>query len=186
MAQTLVIDNGASTLKAGYTSDSAPLVAPNAIIKAKNERKRVFIGPEIDECRDRTSLFYLSPFQKGYLGAVCAGFPNLETRDFRNDFCSLVVDSGYSFTHVVPVLNGSILQSGVKRINVGGKQLTNQLKEWISYRQMNMLEETYLINECKEKCCFVASDFEAEMKKMSSSATKRQVVREPPRPTGAR
>ncbi|KAK0411271.1 hypothetical protein QR680_005573 [Steinernema hermaphroditum] len=239
MSQILIIDNGACSLKAGYSTDQAPLVVPNAVIKAKNERKRVFIGPEIDECKDRTSLFYLTPFQRGYLvnwdtehqiwdrifaadklnvafgdcklvltdpnycvpairdisdeiifedycfqavlktsSALCAGYPNLQTNKFTNDFCNLVVDTGYSFTHVVPVANGSVIQSGVKRINVGGKQLTNQLKEWVSYRQMNMLEETYLINECKEKCCFVASDFDAEMRKMSSNATKKAIVRE--------
>ena len=32
-------------------------------------------------------------------------------------------------------------------LNVGGKLLTNYLKELISYRQWNMMEEYFLINE---------------------------------------
>ena len=48
--------------------------------------------------------------------------------------CGLVVDVGYSFTHVVPFYDNHLINYGVKRINVGGKLLTNYLKEVISYR----------------------------------------------------
>lgn len=47
----------------------------------------------------------------------------------------LVVDAGFSFTHAVPVLDGRVLAEGVRRVNVGGKALTNYLKELVSYRQ---------------------------------------------------
>lgn len=50
------------------------------------------------------------------------------------------------------------------RIDVGGKLLTNLLKEWSSYRHLNVMEETYVMNECKEDICYVASDFREEMK----------------------
>ena len=36
---------------------------------------------------------------------------------------------------------------GIRRVNVGGKLLTNYLKEVISYRAWNMMDETYLVNE---------------------------------------
>lgn len=49
------------------------------------------------------------------------------------------------------------------RIDVGGKVLTNLLKEWISYRQLNVMEETYVMNECKEDICYVADDFVKHM-----------------------
>ena len=48
--------------------------------------------------------------------------------------CSLVVDAGFSFTHIVPVFDGHAIPSGIKRINIGGKLLTNYLKELVSYR----------------------------------------------------
>jgi actin-related protein 6 len=48
--------------------------------------------------------------------------------------CCLLVDSGYSFTHVVPYIRGKKLKQGIIRIDVGGKMLTNHLKEIISYR----------------------------------------------------
>ena len=33
-------------------------------MKAKNVRTRIFIGDQIDECKDLSSLYYLLPFQK--------------------------------------------------------------------------------------------------------------------------
>ncbi|KAK6357840.1 Actin- protein 6 [Orbilia blumenaviensis] len=72
--------------------------------------------------------------------------------------CVLVVDCGYSFTHVIPVINGKPYQAGVRRIDVGGKVLTNYLKEMFSIRQLNMMDETYIVNEIKESCCYVSTD----------------------------
>lgn len=46
----------------------------------------------------------------------------------------LVVDCGFSFTHVAPVFDGQVLLEGVRRINLGGKALTNYLKELVSFR----------------------------------------------------
>ena len=48
--------------------------------------------------------------------------------------CGLVLDAGFSFTHAAPVFDGQVLPSGVRRINLGGKALTNYMKELVSYR----------------------------------------------------
>ena len=49
------------------------------------------------------------------------------------------------------------------RIDVGGKLLTNHLKELVSFRQWNMMEETHIMNDVKEKCCFVSTQFAADL-----------------------
>jgi hypothetical protein len=49
------------------------------------------------------------------------------------------------------------------RIDVGGKLLTNHLKELVSFRQWNMMEETYIVNDVKEKCCYVSTQFSADI-----------------------
>lgn len=42
------------------------------------------------------------------------------------------------------------------RLSVGGKLLTNLLKETLSFRQWDMMDETWLVGAVKERCCFVA------------------------------
>lgn len=56
------------------------------------------------------------------------------------------------------------MKNAVKRINVGGKVMTNHLKEIISYRQLMVMDETYVINQLKEDVCYVAQDFNKDMK----------------------
>lgn len=41
-------------------------IVPNCVTKAKNVRTRIFIGDQIDDCKDLSGLYYLLPFQKVY------------------------------------------------------------------------------------------------------------------------
>ena len=82
----------------------------------------------------------------------------------RNSICQLVVDSGYSFTTIVPFFNGLPLRHASTRIDVGGKLLTNLLAENLSYKEINLKGETHLVNHIKEATCYVSRDFSADMK----------------------
>ncbi|OMO81165.1 Actin-related protein [Corchorus capsularis] len=77
--------------------------------------------------------------------------------------CSLVVDCGFSFTHAAPVFQNLTLNYGVKRIDLGGKALTNYLKELVSYRAVNVMDETFLMDDVKEKLCFVSLDVDRDL-----------------------
>ena len=54
------------------------------------------------------------------------------------ELCCLVVDCGYSFTHIVPYVQGKKVTEFASRIDIGGKVLTNHLKDIISYRSVNI------------------------------------------------
>ena len=43
------------------------------------------------------------------------------------------------------------------------KLLTNHLKQIVSYRSYNVMEETYLMNDVKERLCYVSLDFDGEL-----------------------
>jgi actin-related protein 6 len=92
--------------------------------------------------------------------------------------CVLVVDSGFSFTHVVPSYRGQAVRAGVRRVNVGGKLLTNFLKETVSYRQWNMMDEFQLMNDAKEALCYVSQDFAAEMARLKPGGGPNRKARE--------
>lgn len=67
--KTLVIDNGAYTMKAGFsTPDSAtpaPHVIPNCM--ARDREKKVYIGSQLDNCKDFGEIVFRRPVEKGYL-----------------------------------------------------------------------------------------------------------------------
>lgn len=79
--------------------------------------------------------------------------------------CLLVIDSGYSHSTVTPLFNGRPIQQAVRRLDVGGKFMTNYLKELISIRHYNMLDETYVMNEIKEAVCYVSEDFKRDLER---------------------
>ncbi|KAL3086471.1 hypothetical protein niasHS_008340 [Heterodera schachtii] len=185
---TLIMDNGAYSIKAGYATDQSARVFPNTVFKSKGERKRIFVADELDQCTDRSALFFVLPFERGYLvnwdtqlqiwnrvfGTEGAGlgvdcqqcrlvltdpnevafaftdntdeivFENYRFHAFlrtsasactaqahcsAHNPCCVVVDSGHSFTHIVPFVGGQIVREGI----------------------------------CKEDCCFVSTDFQRDM-----------------------
>ncbi|KAI0057804.1 actin-related protein Arp6 [Artomyces pyxidatus] len=99
-----------------------------------------------------------------------AGIPSPE--------CMLIVDSGFSFTHVIPIMDGAIVWPAVKRIDVGGKLLTNQLKELVSFRQWNMMDETHIMNDVKESCCYVTSQFAADIEATRANPKSNTILQE--------
>ncbi|CAH2002584.1 unnamed protein product [Acanthoscelides obtectus] len=205
-------------------------------MKAKAERKRLFIGDQINECRDCSGLYFLLPCERGYITKwdvqkpiwdyvfskkVCPidehpvvltqplfNFNSIQdcideiffeeyevssmfrlnptdlaylkyTRDhrLRKTAPCMIIDTGFSFTHIIPYINGNKYLSGVRRLNVGGKLLTNHLKDIISYRQYNVMEETYVINQVKEDSCYVAQDVKKELSIAVKSGAENNIVR---------
>ncbi|CAH4029494.1 unnamed protein product [Pieris brassicae] len=230
-----ILDNGAYTAKVGL-STMEPKIVPNCIMKAKSERRRPFIGSQLDECRDASGLFYILPFQKGFLinwdtqktiwdfifSKECCPVNFSETplilteplfnfhsiqeamteiffeeyecqsllrinatdlaeyhyRKLHKNEGTVVVDSGYSFTYIVPYINGKKYKEGIRRIDVGGKVLTNHLKEILSYRQLNVMEESYVINQAKEDSCFVSHDFMGDMQITRRTGSRNTIVKD--------
>lgn len=72
--------------------------------------------------------------------------------------CGVVVDAGFSCTTIVPYLDYLPITTSIVRLDVGGKILTNRLKEYLSFTQVNLMEEEWVVNQIKEKCCFVAEN----------------------------
>ena len=76
---------------------------------------------------------------------------------------SLLVDSGFSFTHAVPIYSHYPINYAIRRTNIGGKLMSNFLKETVSYRHYNMMDEFFLVNQIKEKLCYVSMDFSRDL-----------------------
>ncbi|KRX70473.1 Actin-related protein 6, partial [Trichinella sp. T6] len=232
-----IMDNGGYSVKAEHSLSKCPKVTPNAVMKSKRERRRVFVGDEVEECGDCSSLFYSLPIQKGYLlnwevqrkvwdhllgptrhnidcKNTCLvitqpmfnfnsireamyevifehyGFHSLYTNtapvfsaykyayENHEQWGCVIVDSGYSFTHIVPVFKGKVQYQAVIRLSMGGKALTNFLKEIVSYRLLNVMEETYVMNQCKEDMCYVSENLNMDFKEVVQPLERNSIVRE--------
>ncbi|KIW88985.1 uncharacterized protein Z519_10469 [Cladophialophora bantiana CBS 173.52] len=79
--------------------------------------------------------------------------------------CVLVIDSGYSHTTITPLFNGRPLHRAIRRLDFGGKHLTNLLKEVISVRHFDLHQDTKIVNDIKEDVCFVSNDFRRDLEK---------------------
>ncbi|CAG5958480.1 unnamed protein product [Menidia menidia] len=258
---TLVLDNGAYTAKIGYCQDKVSVI-PNCQFRSKTSRLKTFTANQLDEIKDPSGLFYILPFQKGYLvnwdvqrkvwdhlfgkemfkvlelfnavRALCCSarqrltvfsaqvefadtsivitepyfnFTSIqesmneilfEEYQFQSalrinagalaahhyfhskpsELCCLVVDSGFSFTHIVPYCRSKKLKEGIRRINVGGKLLTNHLKEIISYRQLHVMDETHVINQVKEDVCYVSQHFYKDMEMAQMKGEENSLMRD--------
>ena len=86
-----------------------------------------------------------------------------ENANLDGQNCHLVLDSGFSFTSIVPFFGGLPLRHASTRIDVGGKLLTNLLTENLSYKEINLKGEGFLVNQIKESLTYVSTDFNSDM-----------------------
>ncbi|KXJ89921.1 actin family [Microdochium bolleyi] len=77
----------------------------------------------------------------------------------------LLIDSGYSHTTITPLLKGRPLHQAIRRLDVGGKFLTNYLTRILSLRHYDMRNDTHIVNEIKESACYVSLDFKGDLEK---------------------
>ncbi|XP_026168310.1 actin-related protein 6 [Mastacembelus armatus] len=233
---TLVLDNGAYTAKIGYSQEKVSVI-PNCQFRSKTSRLKTFTANQLDEIKDPSGLFYILPFQKGYLvnwdvqrkvwdhlfgkemfkvefadtsvvitepyfnftsiqesmneilfeeyqfqSALRINAGSLSAHHYfhtkPSELCCLVVDSGFSFTHISPYCRSKKMKEGISRINVGGKLLTNHLKEIISYRQLHVMDETHVINQVKEDVCYVSQQFYKDMEIAQMKGEENAVMRD--------
>ncbi|PIO13902.1 hypothetical protein AB205_0104350, partial [Aquarana catesbeiana] len=81
--------------------------------------------------------------------------------DNPSELCCIIVDSGYSFTHIVPYCRSKKKQEGIIRWVVGVTWHNHLERNGIL--QLHVMDETHVINQVKEDVCYVAADFYKDM-----------------------
>lgn len=76
----------------------------------------------------------------------------------------MVVESSHSASYCVPFFDNEIMNYPIKRLEIGGKLLTNKLKEIVSLRYLDMKNEYRLMTEIKEQMCYVSKQFQKDIR----------------------
>ena len=107
---SLIIDNGGSTLKAGYASATPNLedcfIIPNCL--AKDRAKRLWIGGQLSKCQDFGEIAFRRPVDKGFLVNWEA-----EKAIWDNTFLEKSASTRVSFTEYVEVRISDIVSSAI-------------------------------------------------------------------------
>ena len=76
----------------------------------------------------------------------------------------LVISSGTGLSHTVPIYEGYALPHATMRYDVAGKNVTEYLQQILTNATFTDAAEPEVWNDIKEKLCYVAVDFEQELK----------------------
>ncbi|XP_071727938.1 actin-related protein 8-like [Rutidosis leptorrhynchoides] len=131
---------------------SIPMSQYGATQEAKNARRQL------------KEAVYTTMFDMN-VPSVCAVSQAILSLFAARKTSGILVNIGFHQTSIVPILHGKIMHKvGVEPLGVGALKLTGYLREQMQHRNLHF-SSLYTVRTLKEKLCYVAVDYGAELRK---------------------
>jgi len=158
MAAAVESATGATTASAEETVPKIPVQTIAVLLLLPPHCPRVVL--------EQILHIWMEDFGVAHVGfavsTACAGYNQTQRTPLKT---SCTVDIGYSATLVVPTFKNRIVkENSVRRLPIGGRQMVNILKYYMSYRQYNLMDQDVLMRDVFEKLSYLSLDFREELK----------------------
>ena len=188
--QTIVIDNGSFHQKVGFAGSIEPFVSKSPQHNSIDDMENIWcqcyyetlrVNPE-DHPTLLTDAVLKTPEEKQTAAEIMFETFNVPALHIApqsilslissfayeevepNDLTGLIIDSGHSSTNIVPVVNGRVLTSNVKRLNFGGRNITSYVQQQLRKRKEPMPSNMQLeiASSIKETLTYICPNIEKE------------------------
>ena len=125
-----------------------------------------------EKCREKMVEIF---FEKFNIPGLFISMTSLMSMYASGHTAGIVVDSGETMTNFVPVFEGFAFPNAIIRREIGGRIITTFLQKILEEKRCNITNVPSLfqkINDIKEKYCYVAYDYDNEIRECEGSETR--------------